>query len=91
MGALYVAIWPTSEHYYQAMKFDSIKDQEAIRKAKSPKEAARKGRDRKRKLKRNLESMKENVMYEALYAKFTQHEALKKALLLTGDALLVEQ
>lgn len=42
-------VWPTSEHYFQAMKFDSIKDQEEIRKAKSPMEAARKGRDRSRK------------------------------------------
>lgn len=35
-------VWPTSEHYFQAMKFDSSRDQEDIRKSKSPMEAAKK-------------------------------------------------
>jgi len=42
--------WPTSEHFFQAQKFNTRKDQEAIRKAKSPIQAARMGRDRKRPL-----------------------------------------
>ncbi len=53
-------VWPTSEHYFQAMKFDSQKDQNDIRRAKSPMEAAKNGRDRKRKRKRNWETIKDN-------------------------------
>lgn len=82
--------WPTTEHYFQAMKFDSQADQEEIRKAKTPMLAARKGRDRKRKLKRSWESIKVNIMREALLAKFTQHSDLKDMLIDTGDAIIVE-
>ncbi|MCW8876553.1 MAG: NADAR family protein [Kangiellaceae bacterium] len=82
--------WPTSEHYFQAMKFESAKDRKDIFGAKTPMEAARKGRDRKRKLKRNWESMKDNVMREAVLAKFSQHNDLKERLLSTGDAKLIE-
>ena len=82
--------WPTSEHYFQAMKFASLADQNEIRKAKTPMAAARKGRDRKRTLKRNWESIKDNVMREALLAKFTQHKMLRMRLLSTKDAMLIE-
>jgi ribA/ribD-fused uncharacterized protein len=40
--------WPTSEHYFQAQKFEDAAHQEAIRRTKSPMIAARMGRDRKR-------------------------------------------
>ena len=83
-------LWPTSEHYFQAMKFESPLDQKEILRAKTPGEAARKGRDRKRKLRRNWESVKESVMFDAVMAKFTQHETLKVLLKSTGDAKLVE-
>ena len=52
--------------------------------------AARMGRDRKRKLRRDWESVKVNVMREAVLAKFTQHDDLRELLLSTGDAKIVE-
>jgi ribA/ribD-fused uncharacterized protein len=82
--------WPTSEHYFQGQKFAGEPDEEAIRKAAKPSVAAGMGRDRKRPLRRDWESVKEAVMLEALRAKFTQHEELKAILLGTGDAVLVE-
>ncbi|RKG89489.1 NADAR family protein [Corallococcus terminator] len=82
--------WPTTEHYFQAQKFQDAKDQEEIRRANSPMLAARMGRDRKRKLRRDWESVKVAVMREALQAKFTQHEDLARLLQATGDAKLVE-
>ena len=82
--------WPTSEHYFQAQKFEDIGIREKIRKTKNPGEAARLGRNRKLKLKRNWESIKVNVMRKAVDAKFTQHEHLKKELLETGDKTLIE-
>ncbi|MCM2370700.1 NADAR family protein [Aporhodopirellula aestuarii] len=84
------ATWPTTEHYFQAMKFKSKADQDEIRKANSPMLAAKMGRDRKRTLRKDWESAKVNVMREALTAKFTQHEDLRKLLLGTGDAKIIE-
>ena len=82
--------WPTTEHYFQAMKFKAKSDQEEIRKANSPMLAARMGRDRKRTLRKDWESAKVNVMREALTAKFTQHANLRELLLSTGDAKIIE-
>jgi len=83
--------WPTTEHYFQAKKFTDKKQQEDIRKAKTPMIAARLGRDRKKhKIRRGWNSEKVAVMREAIYAKFTQHEELRELLLSTGDAEIVE-
>ena len=54
--------WPTSEHFFQAQKFQNVAHQEDVRKAKSPMIAARLGRDRKKKLRPDWESIKDNVM-----------------------------
>jgi ribA/ribD-fused uncharacterized protein len=83
-------VWPTSEHYFQAQKFDDINHQEAIRAEKSPMIAARMGRDRSKKLRPDWESVKDAVMTEAVRAKFIQHEELREILLGTGEAKLVE-
>ena len=82
--------WPTTEHYFQAQKFKDSQHLEQIRKANSPMIAARLGRDRTKKLRKDWESVKDNIMYDALLAKFTQHEDLKQLLLSTGDAKLIE-
>ena len=52
--------------------------------------AARMGRDRKKRLRRDWEQVKDDVMRKAVRAKFTQHEDLRRLLTGTGDALLVE-
>ena len=82
--------WPTSEHYYQSQKFDDPAYKLKIRRANSPMEAAKLGRDRKQKMRRDWESVKVDIMRETLMAKFTQHEELRLLLLSTGDAKIVE-
>jgi ribA/ribD-fused uncharacterized protein len=82
--------WPTTEHFFQAQKFAGSEHEHVIRKANSPMTAAHLGRSRKLPLRRDWESAKDNVMREALRAKFTQHANLRILLLGTGDALLVE-
>jgi len=84
-------IWPTSEHYFQAMKFVDEKRQEKIRLAKTPRLAAEMGRDRDYPIcPRWDEFWRDRVMNMALYAKFSQHPDLKALLLSTGEATLVE-
>lgn len=82
--------WPTSEHYFQAQKFVGTEHESKVRNCTGPKEAAAMGRDRKLPLRRDWESVKDDVMREAVYAKFSQHEDIKETLLSTGDATLVE-
>ena len=82
--------WKSSEHYFQAMKFESVKYKKIVQNAHTPMESAIKGRSRKEKIKRNWDKIKDNVMYDAVYAKFSQHSALQELLLSTGDAKIVE-
>ena len=82
--------WPTSEHYFQAQKFAGTEHEEEVRKCKTAREAANMGRSRKLPLRRDWEGVKDQIMLEAVRAKFTQHEDLKEILLGTGDAKLVE-
>lgn len=81
--------WPTTEHYFQAMKFEDASLRQRIRDASGPGEAARMGR-RFPGLRENWETVKEDVMMDALRAKFTQHDRCQRMLLATGDAELVE-
>jgi N-glycosidase YbiA len=82
--------WPTSEHYFQAQKFAGTPDEQEVRQAKSPMVAARMGRSRKRPLRDDWESVKDQIMHQAVLAKFTQHADLREVLLATGDARIVE-
>lgn len=83
-------IWPTSEHFFQAQKFAGTPDAEEVRLASSPMIAARMGRDRKRPLRSDWESVKDEIMRAAVSAKFSQYSELRDILLATGDAQLVE-
>ena len=80
-------IWKTSEHYFQAQKFAGTEHEEELRLVDSPMVVARMGRSRQRPLRRDWETVRDDVMREALRAKFAQHEDLKKILLETGDAV----
>ena len=83
-------VWPTSEHYFQAQKFAGTEHEEAIRQARSPMIAARMGRSRERPLRADWESVKDDIMREALHAKLSQHPSVRSLLLQTGDAELIE-
>jgi ribA/ribD-fused uncharacterized protein len=82
--------WPTSEHYFQALKFDDSAYREKIRTSNSPMIAARLGRSRNVKIRRDWESAKLDVMRRAVRAKFEAHEDLQTLLLSTGDKKIVE-
>ncbi len=83
-------VWRTSEHYYQAMKYNDPALRERVRACVTPREAAAIGRDRTLPIRPDWEQVKEDVMRVALRAKFTQHASIRRLLLDTGDATLVE-
>jgi N-glycosidase YbiA len=83
-------IWATSEHYFQAQKITDLEYRERIRTAATPTEAARLGRSRKVAIRADWECIKDQVMKDAVFAKFDQNPAVKKLLLATGNAILIE-
>ena len=82
--------WPTSEHYFQAQKFAGTPHAEAVRQARSPKQAAEMGRERTRPLRPDWEAVKDDVMRRAVRRKFETHADIRAVLLGTGDEELIE-
>ena len=82
--------WPTSEHYFQAMKFLDSHLQEHIRSIESPMDAALEGRNRAYPLRSDWEEVKNDIMYQAVKAKFQQNPSILHELLATGQAELIE-
>ncbi|MBD2682020.1 MULTISPECIES: NADAR family protein [Nostoc] len=82
--------WPTSEHYFQAQKFVGTPHAEQIRLVKTPKDAARMGRERTRPLRQDWEQVKDNIMRHAVVRKFQTHTDIRDILLSTGDEEIVE-
>eukprot|EP00049_Salpingoeca_infusionum_P014072 m.262219 g.262219 ORF g.262219 m.262219 type:complete len:162 (-) comp15587_c2_seq2:287-772(-) len=83
--------WPTTEHYFQAMKFPDRPDyQERIRLDPSPAKAKKLGRQGKLTRVQDWDRVKDDVMEKACMAKFSQHKHLKAILLSTGERELVE-
>lgn len=82
--------WPTTEHYFQAQKFEDAEYREKIRRAKTPKDAANLGRSRSIPLRADWEDVKDSVMEKAVLKKFQTHAELKELLLSTGDEEIVE-
>lgn len=84
-------VWPTSEHYFQAMKFPSHPDyQEMIRNTSSPYEIKKLGSTRQIPLRNDWEDVKEDIMMKVLRVKFSSYSELEQLLLSTGDATLIE-
>lgn len=83
-------VYPTTEHYYQSKKFEGTKYEEQVRLSKGPKAAAKLGRNRKLPLRKDWEQVKDDVMRDALHAKFNQHDQCKETLLGTDNVYLFE-
>ncbi len=82
--------WKTSEHYFQAMKFEGTEYEDKIREARSPKDAANLGRRRDFTLRQDWEAIKDDVMHRAVLKKFQTHQELAELLLATGNEEIVE-
>lgn len=83
-------VWPSTEHYYQANKSLDEVYKEKVRLAPTCDEAKALGNSEERVFRPDWTECKDEVMMTALRAKFTQHEDLRRLLLDTGDAVLME-
>ena len=85
-------IWNTVEHYFQAQKFPAdLALQERVRSAKTALGAKRLGRTKTAAFRSDWETVKDDVMYTAIKAKFQQNPALATRLKETGDVWLIEK
>lgn len=80
-------IYPSNEHFFQAMKTLDINERRAIANASTPGLAKKMGRSVS--LRPDWEDIKDDVMLEGLYRKFANDE-LAEWLLDTGDEWLEE-
>ncbi|EIM82303.1 DUF1768-domain-containing protein [Stereum hirsutum FP-91666 SS1] len=85
-------VYPTSEHLFQALKFmkNDPDIAEAIRKCKTPRDAFDEAHRSQSKVRGDWFDVNIKKMEKVLSLKFQQHPSLRKELLETGDALLVE-
>ena len=82
--------WQTVEHYFQAQKFVGTPQEEAIRLAPDPMTAKNMGQSRDFPLRADWEAVKDDLMRDAVRAKFEQHPDIRAVLLGIGDETLVE-
>jgi N-glycosidase YbiA len=81
-------LYKTSEHYYQSKKAIHKEDELKIINCETAREAADLGRTIE--CKSNWEDIKTNVMYDALYYKFTNYPNLIAILINTGEREIIE-
>ncbi len=84
------AWWPTVEHFFQAQKFEDEDYRKRIRRALTPKEAKTLGRTRDFPILADWDTLRDEIMLEAIRKKFTTHAEIRELLLATGDEELIE-
>ncbi|MEB3224682.1 MAG: NADAR family protein [Synechococcus sp.] len=85
--------WPTVEHFYQAHKFLPGTQQgliDKIRSAPTPELAAALGRDPQHSQRPDWETLKQGIMWQGIWTKFTTHGDIAQILLATGEAEIIE-
>ena len=80
--------WMSVEHWYQANKSPDPKIGNAIRQLPSPSNAKKMGQELV--LRDDWGKVRDEVMYEGVFAKFSQNPYLCQRLVDTGDAVLIE-
>lgn len=83
-------LWPTSEHAYQAQKFNNLGRQDSVRACRSAHDAMKLAQSLKDEYRRDWEEVKVPIMLEICRAKLQQHPYIQRKLMETGDAVLVE-
>ena len=81
--------WPTTEHYFQAMKFSDPEIQEKIRKVIDYTEMKKTAYTFPN-IRKDWDTYRLDVMYDCIKVKFMEHKNLQDILLSTGNKILVE-
>lgn len=84
------AQWPSVEHYYQAMKFEDEAHRNKIRECSSAAEAAKLGKSRRAKRRKDWKKTSTVVMTRGTYIKCKTHPEIAEQLLSTGELRIAE-
>ena len=82
--------WQTSEHFYQASKFEGTEHFYTIRDAKTPREAFNLGNNKYLSIRKDWELVKNSIMKTALRLKFFSNKELKNLLISTNEQEIIE-
>ena len=82
--------WPSIEHYYQSMKYDSKEYREKIRNAATVQEAEKLGNKRFKKKRSDWKQVETTIMTRAVYTQCRTYDDMAESLLKTGKENLVE-
>ena len=83
-------IWPTVEHYFQAMKFSNSEYQEEIRTTEDIRQVLKLGKARFKKKRSDLKQVRTTLMTRAVYIKCRTYPEVAERLLGTEKIKLVE-
>ncbi len=83
-------VWMTSEHAYQAAKFEDSEIIEKVKQARSAYDAKTIARSNDDKKIKNFTEIKIGIMEDILRAKLAQHNCVRDALIETGNREIVE-
>jgi ribA/ribD-fused uncharacterized protein len=83
-------LWPTVEHYYQALKFDNADYQMKILSAPSATQAKSLGNARFKKKRSDFKQVRTTLMTRAVYTQAKTYSNIAERILQTGSANLVE-
>jgi ribA/ribD-fused uncharacterized protein len=83
-------MWYTAEHYFQTQKFYSEGVKKQILKTRSAAEVIRISNNPKLRIRKDWIYVRVDAMRTAVRAKFTQIPELRKLLVNTGDAVLID-
>lgn len=83
-------VWPTVEHYYQAMRFRSPGLQKLIQSASNPRAARWLAKKNFWRMRIDWKKVRETYMTRAVYTKCLSNSEVANALLETGDKKIIE-
>ena len=83
-------LWPSVEHYFQAMKFENESYQEKIRLAPHPKTARKLGRSRFKRIRSDWSDIKEVIMTRGVYTKCRTHLNVADELMASAPNKIME-
>lgn len=84
------ALWPSVEHYFQAMRFDDPALRAAVREADHPDKARKLAHKRRRAARKDWDSVQVTYMTRGTYIKACSHAVVRETLLDSDERRIVE-